>query len=144
MFLVITAVFLLSSPGKAPQDAVVEGERAKERAIDDAEYMRRVMTLLVQARRLADEGQDEQALARLAALLEIDSGNEEARKLEATLRGRMEARAAEARQREAQAQAVRDKVLPWCRRPRTACGRRYGRGAQVLPRRVTLVRTCPR
>lgn len=118
VFLVITAVFFLSSPQKAPQDAVVEGERAKERAIDDAEYMRRVMTLLVQARRLADEGQDEQALARLAALLEIDSGNEEARKLEATLRGRMESRSAEARQREAQAQAVRDKVLPLVQKAR--------------------------
>lgn len=134
VFLVITAVFLLSSPGKAPQDAVVEGERAKERAIDDAEYMRRVMTLLVQARRLADEGQDEQALARLAALLEIDSGNEEARKLEATLRGRMEARAAEARQREAQAQAVRDKVLPLVQEARELLAAGDTAGArQVLP-----------
>ncbi len=118
LFLVIAALYFLSGPEKTPQDTVVEGERTKERAIEDAEYMRKVMTLLIQARRLADEGQDEQAMARLTALLEIDSGNEEARELAASLRGRIEARAAEARQREAQAQAAREQALPLVQKAR--------------------------
>ncbi|QLA14667.1 FHA domain-containing protein [Desulfolutivibrio sulfoxidireducens] len=112
LFLVIAALFFLGGPEKTPHEAVVAGERTKERAIEDAEYMRKVMTLLIQARRLADEGQDEQAMARLTALLEIDSGNEEAKELAASLRTRIDARAAEARQREAQAQAAREKALP--------------------------------
>lgn len=112
LFVLALALFYLSTPGKSPREAVVEGERAKDRTLLDAEFMRKVSTLLIQARRLADEGQDDQALARLTALLDIDPGNEEAQKLAATIRAKVEAREASARERRERAAKARDTALP--------------------------------
>jgi|GEM_PF-2085331 len=112
LFLVIAGIFFLSSPATSPRDAVIEGERAKEQDIQDAEYMRKVMTLLIQARRLSAEGQDEQALARLTALLEVDSGNEEARRLEASIKDKLTARQAEAEAGRQAAALARESAAP--------------------------------
>jgi pSer/pThr/pTyr-binding forkhead associated (FHA) protein/tetratricopeptide (TPR) repeat protein len=112
LFLLIAGIFFLSSPAPSPRDAVIEGERAKEQDAQDAEYMRKVMTLLIQARRLSTEGQDEQALARLTALLEIDSGNEEARRLQASIKDKLAARDAEAQARRQEAETAREAAAP--------------------------------
>ena len=80
--------------------------------MEDADYMRKVMTLLMQARRLSTEGQDEQALARLTALLEIDSGNEEARRLADSIKEKLAAREAEDAARQRAAQETRQAALP--------------------------------
>lgn len=111
-FLVVVGLFFLSSPDTTPRDAVMEGERAKEQSMQDAEYMRKVMTLLIQARRLAAEGQDEQALARLTALLEIDSGNAEAKRLSAEIKDKIASRQAEELARQREIQQAREAALP--------------------------------
>jgi pSer/pThr/pTyr-binding forkhead associated (FHA) protein len=115
LFVLVLALFFLSKPAKTPQQAVVESEWGKQRAMQDAEFMRKVSTLLIQARRLYEEGQDEQALARLTALLELDAGNEEAQRLIASIRSRTEAKAATAKQRQEQAAQAREKALPFVR-----------------------------
>ncbi|MHC1711631.1 MAG: FHA domain-containing protein [Solidesulfovibrio sp.] len=115
LFVLALALFFLSKPAKTPQQAVVESEWGKQRAMQDAEFMRKVSTLLIQARRLYEEGQDEQALTRLTALLELDAGNEEARRLVASIQSRTEAKAATAKQRQEQSAQARAKALPFVR-----------------------------
>jgi tetratricopeptide (TPR) repeat protein len=112
LFAVLAGIFFLSSPSTSPRDAVIEIERSKEQDMHDADYMRKVMTLLIQARRLADEGQEEQALSRLTALLEIDSGNEEAKRLEADIKNTLAARQAQAEARQAEIRQARLAAAP--------------------------------
>jgi len=78
----------------------------------DADFMRKVMTLLIQARRLSTEGQDEQALARLTALLEIDSGNEEAKRLAESIKEKIATREAGDAARRRETQEARQAASP--------------------------------
>lgn len=115
IFAVILALFFLSQPARSPQDAVVASARSKEQAQQDSEYMLKVSTLLLQARRLHEEGRDEQALARLDSLLAIDAGNAEALQLKAELQAGMATKAAEARALRDQVAAAQEKARPQVR-----------------------------
>jgi len=112
LFVIVAGAFFMSSPSPSSHEAVIEGERAKESEMQDAELARKTSTLFMQARRLADEGQDEQALTRLTALFEIDSGNEEAKGLETEIKDRMAAQAAEAEARRMAAEKNREAAAP--------------------------------
>lgn len=112
VFVLLLASFFLSRPAKSPQEAVVAGERDKLQAMQDSEYMRKVSTLLIQARRLHDEGRDGEALARLDSLLAIDAENGEALRLRAEIQAGQERRAAEDKSRREQAAQALERARP--------------------------------
>lgn len=112
VFVLLLASFFLSRPATSPQEAVVAGERDKLQAVQDSEYMRKVSTLLIQARRLHDEGRDGEALARLDSLLAIDAENGEALRLKADIQAGQEKRAAEDKGRREQADRALERARP--------------------------------
>lgn len=116
IFLLLLLLFFLSRPSTTPQEAVVADDWAKQRAQKDTEFMNRVSTLLIQARRLHDEGRDDQALTRLDSLLAIDAGNGEALRLKSEIQAGMEKRTAEDKSRREQATQALERAKPHVQR----------------------------
>lgn len=85
---------------------------SKERSNADTLQMRKVSALLLQARRMDREGQEEEAKSHLAALLDIDPQNLEARSLLTDILAREEARARREQEHQAHSRQVRDRVQP--------------------------------
>lgn len=115
VFVLTLVFFFLSQPTTTPQEAVVANDWGKQQAMQNAEYIRKVSTLLIQARRLHEEGQDEQALARLDSLLAIDADDDEAQRFKAELQAGIKEKAATEKIRREQAALALEKVRPLLR-----------------------------
>ncbi|HCR13460.1 MAG TPA: FHA domain-containing protein [Solidesulfovibrio sp.] len=132
LFVLLAILSFLSQPAKTPQESVVESDWGKQRALKDAEFMHQVSTLLLQARRLHDEGHNEQALTRLDTLLGIDAANGEALRLKADIQAAIEAKAAEAKKRQVQAALAMEKVGPQIREAERLLAAGNTAGARAL------------
>lgn len=111
VFGLLVLVFLFSGSEKTTGDAVLQEVRQKERAMSDSEQTRRVANLLTQGQKLADQGDLDQALARFQSVLESQPGNEQAQSAVKDLRARLDARDAQAREKEQQAAALHQKIV---------------------------------
>ncbi|OLN30393.1 hypothetical protein DVDV_0593 [Desulfovibrio sp. DV] len=131
IFILLVLLFFLSKPAKTPQEAVVADDWARQRAQQDTEFMNKVSTLLIQARRLQEEGRDDQALARLDALLAIDAGNGEAQRLKAELQTGMMQRSAEDKSRRDQAAQALERAKPHIQQAERLLAAGDGAGARA-------------
>lgn len=116
LFALLLLLFFLSKPARSPQEAVVADDWARQRAKQDTEFLNKVSTLLIQARRLHEEGRDDQALARVDALLALDANNQEARQLKADLQAGLQQRAVQDASRRDQAAQALERATPHLRR----------------------------
>lgn len=111
VFGLLVLLFLFSGSDKTTGDVVLQEVRQKERAMSDSEQTRRVANLLTQGQKLADQGDLDQALARFQSVLESQPGNEQAQSAVKDLRARLDARDAQAREKEQQAAALHQKIV---------------------------------
>lgn len=113
LLVLLPLLFFLAASYRTPRATHLQTEWAKELVAADTQDMCRLSTLLFQARRLADSGQDEEAKARLRSILHIECGNQEAQQLLEAIQDKENSRINQIQQRKRRTALTRKMVQPY-------------------------------